>query len=336
MWRWLLLTILCLVTPLSLAAPTSSGPTSIQEAQLLWQEGESASKEFRYQDAINALQRYIDRYPGQPSYLKAHLLLGEAFLKLEKYEKAIHPLKSYISSSHATEDNARARLGLIQTYLELKKFHEAYLTTLEINQLESKVHLPSDLLLESYLLKSQALLGLNRTDEAIEVLSATDKKISTETKSYVKAHAYQLQLRLKSLHCARFPTKDPLDESQIRDQLDRRGTCLLESLLSFHKVLQSGDLRYAALTAAHVTEAFNTYSQKCHSPPLPVFKEKRTAKQLKSTTTELVDRLDQDCKSKLLTALDLLNSWKKGLSSNMIGPLIQVSKNLEDHTSRTR
>ncbi len=46
----------------SMAAPTSSGPTSDEEAEIIWTEGQKALEESRYQASVNYLQRSSD--PG--------------------------------------------------------------------------------------------------------------------------------------------------------------------------------------------------------------------------------------------------------------------------------
>ena len=52
------------VVTTSLAVETSNGPTSPQEADILWNDGQKAFEKGQYQDAINDLQRLVDRYPG--------------------------------------------------------------------------------------------------------------------------------------------------------------------------------------------------------------------------------------------------------------------------------
>jgi len=346
MWRWLsiptiLLFSLCFFQP-CYAIPTSSGQNTEEEAQVLWNSGKAALSESRFQDAVNALQRYVDRYPGTPDYLRAHFYLGKALIEQNSNSKAVAVLTNFITSCQNPVESAEGRLLLANAYLNLEKYQQAYLITLEIDQIEKKTSLPSDTLLEALYIKSRSLLNLNYLDRATQVLASADKQLSDKNSPMVKGQVFDLKLKLKISECAQLPSKDRLDEGQLRDQLDRRGTCVLESLLIFHKILKSNDLRSAASAATQVNEAFDQYSKSCsssYSAPAvsPISKQsssRRTAQEMRRYHAELSDQLKQDCKKNWNTGLQLLNSWKADLPNSMLGSLLQTSKSLEKIISR--
>ncbi len=273
MWRWPLVPLILLLLPLKpnflYSSSTSTGPTSDQEAEFLWKEGQNAIQELRFQDASLTLQRLIDRYPSKKGYLKAHLLLGKSFIRLGKAKEAVPLLQNFILSTPSKREAAYAQIELGHAYIELKKWNEAYLTTLEMNHLASQTELPSDFLLGSLLVKVQSLLGLHHPLRATQALESTEKQITDKNSAEVRGQASVLKLHLKILNCAQLPIPGPLDEAQIMDQLDRKGTCLQEALLLFQKTLQTGDLLSATTTASQLNENFDSYIHQCSHPPHP-------------------------------------------------------------------
>jgi TolA-binding protein len=334
-WQWLLVPIILLCSP-CYGISTSSGPTSDEEEGVLWEIGKTAFSESHYQDAINAFQRYLDRYPASAHYLQAQLALGKALIEQDENAKALPLLRSFVTHCRNHTDSAQGRLLLGRVYLNLKKFNEADLITLEINQLEKEKHLPPEILLESSLIQSEALLGLGHLDRAIEVLRQVEQQVAETSYSSIKGHAFGLEIKLKISDCARLPTQDPMNELQLRDQLDRRGTCLLESLLIYRKILQSNDPKSASLATSQIIRAFSQYANACssklHSPHDPHSPQvmKRTQLELKHYNDELSTLLQQDCKQKYATALNILMSWKAGLSPAMIQSLLLSTKHLEN------
>jgi tetratricopeptide (TPR) repeat protein len=312
------------------AAPTSQGPTSDQEAETLWKESQVALRESRLQDAVAYLERYVDRYPGKPGYLDAQLLLGQVQLELGHAEEALKPLKYFIHASHNPNDVAKARIALGNSYLKLGKFHEAHLTSIEIERTRNSKKLNSDVYLESRLLAAQALLGLKQNSKAIDILNSAEKQLTERHSAKIKAQTYGLQLTVKIKTCEKFPSKGPLDELQTRDQLNRRGICLLEGLLQFHKILKTEDLRAAGTAALQLKNTYDSYFQSCLHPPVPLQlpHRKRTLKEQKQYQAELANLLVQDCQKKSQDASELLNTWKPQLATSMQGFVDQVSNNL--------
>jgi tetratricopeptide (TPR) repeat protein len=336
MWRWLLVPLILIPIQISFSAPTSSGPVSDQESEVLWKESQTAIQESRFQDAANLLHRYVDRYPGKLNYLEAHFHLGKALMEMGNYSLAIPHLKSFIELRSAQAEGVPARLLLIQSYLEEKKYHEAYLGTLEIDQLAKKIKLTSDFLLETLLLKTQALLGLKRETRAWSALESAEKQLSEKNSSRVRGKTYGLKLDLKIKTCEELPSKGPLDEGQIRDQLTRRGTCLLEAFLIYQNVLKTGDLRATGTTTTLIQSALKQYAFSCAHPPHPpvIQGQPRTPQELERYLSELSDLLMQECRKKVQVASDLFQSWKPTLPPTGIGFYNQVSQSLENFTSR--
>src|SRR5690242_18744119 len=111
MWLWRSVVMFLLVSS-SYGAPTSLGPTSNEEAEILWKQGQSALQNSEFQDAANSLQRFVDRYPSKPGYLKAHLLLGKALFGLGKAQESLAPFKYFISATGTRIESIEARLAI--------------------------------------------------------------------------------------------------------------------------------------------------------------------------------------------------------------------------------
>lgn len=312
------------------AAPTSLGPTSPEEAQFLWKESQTALRELRYQDAVTLLQRYVDRYAGEPNTLKAHALLGKALLEIGEPKKAISVLRDFLGSSQNLVDSLEATIDLGRSYLTQNLFTEAYLASLEMSRFSAHLKSSSDSQMEILLIRSQALLGLKHQARAQNALESAEKRIINKTSPAITGRIFDLKLQIKLQHCETLPGIGPLDEAQLRDQLERRGTCLLEALLIFQKVLKTGDLKYSGAAAAQMNEAYNNYARECTHPKSRKEGGKpRTLKESVQYQVELASVLTRDLKFKSTHALELIDSWKTELPDSLHGSFIQVAKNLE-------
>lgn len=347
MWQWLLLLALSL-SPIfshpSLGAPTYVGPASDKEAVILWHEGQMSLGASRYQDAVNALQRYVDRYPGQAHYLKAHLLLGQAYLELGMTQKAIPLLESCVTASKVPlELGLHCRIELAKSYIRLKKFHEAILlitrqTAQQALSIESSLPWISHQLA---LLQVQALLGLDQEGNALKVWDSKLKRLPMNTPLQITSQASLLHLQLKIKECDHLPSTKPflvplhlpvpLNEAQVQNQLERKGTCLLETLLPFQKLLTERDLKTANQGADELSLTFQNYLQLCTSPPaslIQVSNEMSTVQRQKYLA-ELTDSLIERCRMKTEEALRQLTSWTSTLPASMKTPLTRVTHALE-------
>jgi hypothetical protein len=271
---------------------------------------------------VRTLDRLIARYPAHPQYLKAHLLLGRSLLALGDAERALEPLRYYVQGTGIDEESVRARIDLGYANLALGKYHEALLLALEIQNIRKKM--PSEIRARNLILKSRALIGLNEDFRAKRSLDSANKLLQLPEAEYVG-----LELQLRS--CERLPSKGPLDESQIRTQLDRRGTCLLEGLNLFRKTLDAKDAQWSAKAHARVEAAFARYTDACANPvqAVPTGKQKRTAKQLLSYREELAAILRQDCRAQCAAALELIKGWKPQADRISKDLLEQFTKKLE-------
>src|SRR5690242_3498514 len=98
MWPWLLAPCLILnnsicsfagekTNPAKAEPPihaSSTGPTSRQDADIVWKEGREAFDRGDFDTAAFQLQRLVDRYPGERGYLDAHLILGKCRIELKE------------------------------------------------------------------------------------------------------------------------------------------------------------------------------------------------------------------------------------------------------------
>ncbi len=317
----------------SFAVPTSSGPTSDSEAEVLWKEGEEAIHTSRFQDAVNLLQRYVDRYPGKPHFFKAQLYLGKALVATHREKQAIPILSGFLATSQNSTDSAEARVELSRAYLNLRKYSESYLASKEAEQILEKTRSNPNLEVETLLVKSQALFGLNRKSQALQTLEAAEKKITSQTNLSIQGQTYQLQLNAKIQTCRPLNLHEVLDESQIRYHLNRRGGCLLESLLIFKKNLETSDIQSVEIASNQLIKAFESYHQVCSHPPKS-HSANQSARIIAQYQKELSDILTRDCEKISVQAVDLLDSWKKNIPPSTQPYASDLSKNISKLISR--
>ena len=349
MWRWPSMPIMLaqtrsfirllgwasLITATSLcyAAPTSLGPTSPEEAKLLWQDGQLSSRESRFQDTVNLLGRYVDRYPGAPGFLEAHFLLGKAYFELKRPQEALKVLQYYVNSKGMTLAAAEARVWEGRSYLELGKFHEALQVTLELQQAQ----LPLEMNLWKLWIQARAWVNLGHESQASTAIEVAEHALSTTTPRQMRGQIYALKLQIKAMSCAHLQSSLPLDETQALSLMDRRGTCLLETSLIFHQVLKTEDALAATEAALQLKRAFEAYRIACHRapPPKPIPGHTRTPKEFKSYRAELRDLLLNNYFANLRRALDLLNSWSPSPTSPVYNSYLLVSNYMKKPTVRT-
>ncbi len=296
--------------------PSSIGPTSQEEGNLLWKEGKKSFEEKKYSETVRNLQRLTQRYPASPNYLEAHLLLGKSFLELNEPTHALQPIKYFVENSGKNETGMKARLTLTQAYMNARKFHEAYLVTEEViaNSLEK---MSPEIRLEALLLKAQALNELKRSERASQTLSFAKTeliKLANSNES-LKGQASWLELKFKTQVCHEPPLKKKLEERETRALLEAHGNCLLEALVIYMGVLQSKAEKWSTLAQTELISSFHHYAEECKNPLTPP--GKRSKKQLVQYKTELVEILEKDCELKKQKALEILSSLKKQIPTSL-------------------
>jgi tetratricopeptide (TPR) repeat protein len=293
------------------AVDTSNGPVSDSEASLLWTDGKKAFEEGRYQDAVNSLQRLVDRYPGHTGYLEAHRYLGRSLQLLGKPALALRPLQDYIGATSDREQSLRARLWLGEAYLELSKPNEAYLSAVEIEKASEKSG--PELHAEALFLKTRALMKLGQDKRAKQVLDSVEAETVVQTDPVLRGHLAESKIELKLKNCASFPSPGAMSESQARDQFARRALCLQDTLTLYKSAAESGDLPTGADAGERIFEGYDALSNAVKHPPAPprLPREARTAAQNKQYLAELEDRLEQDRKKAIQDSLSTLEEWRK-------------------------
>jgi tetratricopeptide (TPR) repeat protein len=317
MWLWLLIALGSSNFSLApaYAVDTSNGPTSQQEASILWSDGQKAFESGNYQDAVNNLSRLVDRYPGSPGYLEAHRLLGRSFMLLGRYSEALAPLQAYIADTGTSESGLDTRLWLGDVYLKLAQANEAYLTSQEIEKL-SKSSYPG-LYARSQFLKARALLALNQDDRASRVIDSVEALPAVQSDPTLKGYAAQARIELKLRRCALFPSAGPMEEQQARDQFNRRGLCLQEALVLFKTAAESRELITSDETANELFKGFESYTAATRKPPAPpkLKPKDRTPKQRSEYLSELAYQLNQDRQKAIHDSLATLEEWKEKAAS---------------------
>ena len=315
------------------AAPTSQGPTSPEEMKILYQEGTVAFQDQRYQDAVNAFQRIVDRYPSTPGYPDAQLKLGLSYSKLSRYKEALPPLRSYVQFQRHHLEGTLARIPLAQVYLQLGNAQQANLVASEIlnrTRADLKNKSNAELHAHAQILKAEALIGLKKIKRADQTQSHAKKELTAlgaQASTALKADFYALQLRLKLLACSDLlALHSRLTEDQTLNQAERRGACFLEALLIFKDVLMQNEVEPATWAASEISKNYREFDHQLRNPPAP--SDKRSADELKKYRQELSGALLQKTNSNYLTSLDIIKSWGTQLPPDMLPRANWVSQDI--------
>ena len=328
MWQWLWLIIpLAVNSPFVIASPVSStsvGPTSAEEASVLFEEGQKSFHDESYQTVIDDLQRLVDRYPAAPGYLAAHRMLGIAYLNLGKFKRALTPLKYYVQTAGNSTAGLETRLWLGAAYLGLGQSNDAYLCAAEIiNRLEKEedrkkitpVGQLRDIQIQALLLKADALLMQDHSERAIRAMTSAEQLISPDSPALLQAYLARVQLEIKTGECSRFSKTGPLEELQVKNQMERKGTCLLQAAMIYHDTLKTGEKKWSAVATQDLKAALKNYSLSCAHPPRPP--GKRTQLELRRYTAELAELLRPECERNHTKLKELLNTWKQELPTQV-------------------
>lgn len=310
----------------------TAGPTSAQEAKILWQDGKSAYDHGMDEDAIPKLERFVARYPGYPAYLEARHVLAQAYLRQREPAKAKTELKAFIQAQGKSGAAVIARNELARADLELKLYSEALLTANETIKITTASGARTRLA-EALTLRARAQLGLNQDKRATDSLVSAIQALPTPAPAQLSGEARELKLELKLRHCDKFPSDEKLEEAQVRDQLGRRGSCLLDSLILFKNVLATEDASSCEDSQGRISQAYASYWEKCVHPPGPpaIRPKDRDARQLKTYFRELAVVLEEDCRQKIHQGQELIQSWRSGGSAGprMEDALKKASAELE-------
>src|SRR6185437_5970364 len=264
----------------------------------------TAFQEGHYQDAINSLQRLVDRYPGYPGYLEAHRYLGRSLMLVNRPADAEKPLRSYINATGDRKLGIQTRLWLAEDELMLSKANQAYLTTLAVEKetKERGPHPDQSLYAQSQFLKTRALLAMNQDRRAQRVLDSIALSPAVESNPMLKGGLARTQIELKLRSCAKLPVTGshakPMTDGQARDQFSQRALCLQEALALFETAAESGDSQTATDAGHRISEAYRAYAMAVRNPPPPIGLRptESTPEQKKQYKVELVDRLERDRK----------------------------------------
>jgi len=350
MWLWLLiqtalfqsadLTSLQLISFQEVrAAETSTGPTSQEEADVLWNDGKSAYDAEEFAKAIPLFQRLVDRYPGFSGYLEAHRYLGRAYLFNDQAKMSIPPLRYYITATADRELSIRARIWLAEANLAMGKPHEAFLSSIEIEKSPSA---DPQTFAEGEIMKAHTLIALKEDERAQKVLDAVKQKPIVDTDPVLKGQAAQVELQLKIRDCGKPITQSSkggpesgMDELKVQDAYSRRAICLQEALvLVRHAVDSAGtgkDLMTLKQAQGEILRGFIAYNHAIQNPPLAAHHASQTTLQKKQYKDELVDHLQGDLRRTYQEATASLTTWKKeatALSIPVYEDLIQKLQTL--------
>lgn len=315
-------------TPYSPSTSTSGAATS-QERAILWNKGVNAFNSKDYETAATLLQRYVDRYPGQPNYLQAHEYLGRAWLRLNKPRRAIPILKYYIEGAGESDAAIEMKLHLAEAYFDSFRFEEALMTVVEILVRNEKKALPAAIYLRSILIKVWSQIELGQMERAIQSLASYQKESEhLQGMDDIKALGKRVEVELKLRQCEKSTDTSPKGEVEVKNLLEKRSQCLLESLILFNDGLSFQNRYWTEKMRLAIHRGFYSYFQSCQDPPPGL--GKKTEKQKAQYRKELIALLNKDCRVTKVKALELLDSWEPKAPAavkDQIGELQNFLKN---------
>jgi hypothetical protein len=305
LWRLALTALITLAPCTAICLDTSRGPVSPQEGDILWKDGSSEAQAGLCADAVPKLQRLVDRYAGHAGYLRAHLLLGDCLLKLGDAPAAITALR-YFTSGSANEKSPeshelfqRGRVLLGRAYLAAGKGNEAYLTSMDIAKRESG---STEAAVEGLLIKARALLLLGQDAKSEKTVDSATQHLNADSPPELRGEAAWTRMKLTANRCEKLPSSKPMNEAQARQQLERRGLCVLEAVNFAHDALAAGNEEWSRKVRDESRTVLDSFSSACMTPPA-ASGPKRSATELRKYRAELTQALVRDCTSTLRQAL---------------------------------
>jgi tetratricopeptide (TPR) repeat protein len=295
------------------ATPVVNKPADPKEAQILWQEGKSAFDKKNYKDAEQYLRKLVDQFPAHSNYLDSLMILGKTYLEQNQSDQAMVVLKDYsrsVSLKGTSDSFFQAKLWLGDAYLQKKSYNEAYLLAVELE----KHKLAPVFEIQRLLLKASSLMGKQQDAYSSRVLDAAQKLLTKMgPNNGLEGPVSSVQLTLKLKNCRKFPSSGNLEEEQIIDQLNRRGTCLLEALLLYKQILNSQSNPHIVNSTQTISSAYKDYLKSCENPYDATIKPKGKRSNLENQkhVSELSVKLKDDFGRKLTHSLDLLVGWKE-------------------------
>ncbi|MGK5088647.1 hypothetical protein WDW86_13900 [Bdellovibrionota bacterium FG-2] len=314
------------------AGQPSVGSSSREEGELLWNAGKAAFDKKDFQGVVNQLDRFVARYPGFPYYLEAHLILGEALLKLNRSKQAIRPLKYFVSAVEKGEDALSSRLLLAQAYLNTEKYNEALLLTNEVEALSNKgTPLSETLQLKMLVSRAQALMRLSQEAKAQGALASAKNLPSAAQNSEYEWTALEFATR-KCGFLADTRKFKVMNEEVLLDQLERRGQCISEATVLYTQLFSRETRSELEIPTRLLRNSFNAYWRVCTSPPSPpaIAPKDRTPEELQRYKVELRDRLVQLCQGRGRQILDLLEKFRAQTTPDMTSDKHDFIRSLTD------
>ena len=118
-----------------LILPNSSpnpGPRSPEEANVLYQQAQTALSGGHADSAIRDLIRFRNRYPTVSRFVQAGIQLSQANFDAHHFDESARIAKEVLHSRLTPEETLKTKFLLAEAYLKLKHYSEAKITADEI------------------------------------------------------------------------------------------------------------------------------------------------------------------------------------------------------------
>lgn len=211
------------------AETPNPGPRTSTEPKVLYEDGLAALEEKKYEKAIAAFQRLVDRYPLDVNFIDAHQRIAQAYLDSGKPAKAIEPYLIYVKNHYSDEYGNRARLAVTQAYLQVKKYSEARAMAEETLKKKTSVLIEQ----QALLMKSLVLIRQKKIADAKASLDSFTHLAEQEADHVTSDLETQVKFIFRTSQCSssKLPkVKKSKDEAAWISYLQELSTCFKETL----------------------------------------------------------------------------------------------------------
>jgi TolA-binding protein len=146
----------------------------------------------RYSDSIDTADRFLQRYPNDPSYRDVAFMRAESVFFLRRLDEALRAYQQFIPWERRTEYTDEARFRIIQILAEQQKWNESMDAILELRR---NGNVQGEFFEQIDYIEGLTYLNLNRVDSAITSLDAFirggSRRLNADIAQIKLAQAYE-------------------------------------------------------------------------------------------------------------------------------------------------
>jgi hypothetical protein len=273
---------------------------SQEDLASLWEQAIQAFEQKKYPEAISYFQKFTHPNPPGPYFLPSLLYLSKSLLATKQEAQALPLLKEFLDAAPFSENALEVSLLLIRVQLHI---HENLKASLLIEELEKKT---KEIPIELLLLKTQAMLALHQDQKAVWSLQAAQSKLENAPLAF-QQEAWDLDIQIQLKNCSRMRFEEPLQEQQALQLMERRGLCLFQTALSYHRTRCSLS-PLSSQILERIYQALEQYRHACNHPPQAWDHQLLTSWQSRQYLRELASQLKRQYEKTKLEIEALIDS----------------------------